>query len=359
MTLKVDIKKQLGSFSLSVSFEAGNEVLSLLGGSGCGKSMTLRCIAGIVTPDSGHIEAEGVTFFDSRRRINLKPQERHCGLLFQNYALFPNMTARQNIMTVFAHRRQSPRDREELYRKLAERFYITGLENHYPSQLSGGQQQRVALARIMASDPVLIMLDEPLSALDSFLRWKLEQKLSVTLHDFQGTTLYVSHSRDEVYRLCDKVCVINEGCSEPVKTTAEFFRRPPTIAACILSGCKNFSRALPTGKHTLKALDWAMDFVCAEEIPEGTKYIGVRAHHFHARQNGDTGENIMKARVLEVREDIFSTITVVRPEGAPHGSSLSSVRVESSKEEAAGWKKGELLTFGISSSEVMPLLPSL
>ena len=213
MSALVKFRKKFGAFSLSVDFEAENEVLALLGGSGCGKSMTLKCIAGIVTPDEGKIVVDGVTFFDSERGVNLKPQQRRCGLLFQNYALFPNMTAKQNIMTVLRRGSGRCENSEARYREIAEKFFITGLEEHYPSQLSGGQQQRVALARIMASDPAIIMLDEPLSALDSYLRWQLELNLRRTLAEFPGTTLYVSHNRDEVYRLCSKVCVINNGQS--------------------------------------------------------------------------------------------------------------------------------------------------
>ena len=200
MSALVKFRKKFGAFSLSVDFEAEDEVLALLGGSGCGKSMTLKCIAGIVTPDEGKIVVDGVTFFDSERGVNLKPQQRRCGLLFQNYALFPNMTAKQNIMTVLRRGSGRCENSEARYREIAEKFFITGLEEHYPSQLSGGQQQRVALARIMASDPAIIMLDEPLSALDSYLRWQLELNLQRTLAEFPGTTLYVSHNRDEVYR---------------------------------------------------------------------------------------------------------------------------------------------------------------
>ncbi|MCF0247533.1 MAG: ATP-binding cassette domain-containing protein, partial [Synergistes sp.] len=167
MSSVVKFRKKLGNFCLEVDFEAGNEVMALIGGSGCGKSITLKCIAGVVTPDEGVISVNGTTFFDSAAKINLKPQARHTGLLFQNYALFPNMTAKQNIMTVFEHGAGGKADKEARYEKIAERFFIGGLEDHYPSQLSGGQQQRVALARIMASDPEIIMLDEPLSALDS------------------------------------------------------------------------------------------------------------------------------------------------------------------------------------------------
>ena len=237
MSVYVKIKKSFGNFVLDTEFEAENEILALLGASGSGKSMTLKCIAGIVKPDNGRIVVDGVTLFDSDKKINLSPQERHVGLLFQNYALFPNMTVEQNLYTVLKNC-NGQKDTKERLDLLLESFYLTGLEKHYPGQLSGGQQQRVALARIMASDPKIIMLDEPLSALDSYLRWQVEKELTDILGKYNGATLYVSHNRDEVNRICQKVCVINNGCSEKVSSINEFFNAPPTLASALLSGCK-------------------------------------------------------------------------------------------------------------------------
>ena len=143
MSALVKFRKKFGAFSLSVDFEAEDEVLALLGGSGCGKSMTLKCIAGIVTPDEGKIVVDGVTFFDSERGVNLKPQQRRCGLLFQNYALFPNMTAKQNIMTVLRRGSGRCENSEARYREIAEKFFITGLEEALPLAALG----RAAAAR--------------------------------------------------------------------------------------------------------------------------------------------------------------------------------------------------------------------
>ncbi|MDO4560928.1 MAG: ATP-binding cassette domain-containing protein [bacterium] len=356
MSAIVNFKKKLGSFSLEVDFEAGNEVLALLGGSGCGKSMTLKCIAGIVTPDEGRIVVDGVTFFDSKKGINLKPQQRRTGLLFQNYALFPNMTTRQNIMTVFEHGAGRSANKEERYQEIAKRFFITGLEDHYPSQLSGGQQQRVALARIMASDPAVIMLDEPLSALDSFLHWQLELKLARILREYSGTTLYVSHNRDEVYRLCDRVCVINQGQSEPVKTVAEFFDAPPTLAAAILSGCKNFSRADLVDRFHLRARDWNMVFKCAGAIPENTRYVGVRAHYLIPVPENERDENTIRGEILEVRDDVFSAIITVRPNDTESESNFAVIRTELSKALAKNYQAGEIIYLKVSPADVMPLL---
>lgn len=174
MSLDMKIKKNLGGFQLDVELHAGNETLALLGASGCGKSMTLRCIAGIETPDEGYIRVDGETLFDSEEKIDVPVQKRHVGLLFQNYALFPNMNVEQNIMLGMKSLPMPKDQKTAECRRVIEKFYLGGLENHSVRQLSGGQQQRVALARIMVSKPRILMLDEPFSALDSFLRWELE-----------------------------------------------------------------------------------------------------------------------------------------------------------------------------------------
>ena len=172
MSLTVDMKKKLGSFELETKFEAENGVTCLLGPSGCGKSMTLKCIAGIEKPDEGRIELDGTVLFDSKKGINLPPQKRMVGYMFQNYALFPNMTVRQNILCGMRHIKDKA-EKEARLNKYVSMFRLEGLENHRPAQLSGGQAQRTALARIMVSDPKLLLLDEPFSALDAHLRDKL------------------------------------------------------------------------------------------------------------------------------------------------------------------------------------------
>ena len=165
MSISVDIEKNLGAFRLDVHFSAGSEVIALLGASGCGKSMTLKCIAGIEKPDRGRIVVNDVTLFDSEKGVNLTPQQRHTGLLFQNYALFPNMTVLQNIRAG-ARRERDGGKRASITENVIKSFGLTNLVKCYPHQLSGGQQQRVALARILVSDPGVLLLDEPFSALD-------------------------------------------------------------------------------------------------------------------------------------------------------------------------------------------------
>ena len=193
MSLTVDIHKQLGRFSLDAAFRADGGTLGLLGASGSGKSLTLKCIAGIERPDRGKILLNGVTLFDSERRINLPPQKRRVGYLFQNYALFPNMTVRQNILCGIRWERDRARRAAE-FRRVVELLHLQGLEEQRPDQLSGGQQQRTALARILVSRPELLMLDEPFSALDEHLRDQLQIQMKKLLDAFDGDILLVTHN---------------------------------------------------------------------------------------------------------------------------------------------------------------------
>jgi molybdate transport system ATP-binding protein len=262
------------------------------------------------------------------------------------------MTVEQNIKSVLALR--SGVNVRERFKSLAEKFYIGGLENHYPSTLSGGQKQRVALARIMASDPAALMLDEPLSALDSYLRWQLEGELIRTLEDFPGSTLYVSHNRDEVYRLCRDVCVMDEGRAEPVRTVRELFESPGTLASSLLSGCKNYSRARKSGDNTIHALDWNVELKCGAEVTDDISYIGVRAHYVSIGANPG-GENAFRCRVLIVIPDVFSSIVNVLPDGAAAGADFSRIRVEAPKEWAEGLKRGDWVTVAVRPEAIMLL----
>ena len=195
MSLSVDIEKRLGDFTLRVAFETNGGVLGLLGASGCGKSMTLKCIAGIEKPDSGRIVLDGRTLFDANQHINLPPQQRQVGYLFQNYALFPNMTVRQNILCGLRAQKDKAK-REQALEEIVALLQLQGLEDRRPAQISGGQAQRAALARILVSRPKLLMLDEPFSALDTHLRVQLQMQMRALLAGFGGDVLLVTHSRD-------------------------------------------------------------------------------------------------------------------------------------------------------------------
>ena len=309
MSLYVDIEKRLGGFRLRVKVETDGEVLALLGASGCGKSMTLKCIAGVETPDRGKIVLNGRTLFDSEKKINLPPQKRRVGYLFQQYALFPNMTAAQNITCALRH---LPRgEKSARLAELVKTFRLEGLEHLRPAQLSGGQQQRVALARIFASRPEALLLDEPFSALDSYLRWQLELSLMDTLQSYAGDVLFVSHSRDEVYRLCQSVCVLSGGLAEAKMPVRDLMDAPATRAAALLSGCKNVSRARRAGEYAVECLDWGVTLRTAQQVGEDVTFAGYRAHFFDLVDG--PGENVIECRAQRVIDNIFSVIIMLQP----------------------------------------------
>ena len=278
MSLIVDIEKKLGSFILRAKFETGHGTMALLGASGCGKSVTLKCIAGIMTPDRGRIVLDGITLFDSDQHIDLTPQQRQVGYLFQQYALFPNMTVAQNIQCGI--RTGSRTEKQQLTARQLRRFRLEGLERKYPSQLSGGQQQRVALARILASEPKAILLDEPFTALDSFLKWNLELELSDLLSDFDGPILWVSHDLGECCRNCRTVCVMENGASGAVTDMESLVRRPATQSAARLTGCRNFLSARSCeGGVRLDGWDITLplstgDGTCTVAIPDSAVSLG-------------------------------------------------------------------------------------
>lgn len=296
MALQVNIRKRLEDFTLEAEFEAGREIFAILGASGCGKSMTLRCVAGIETPDEGRIVLDGRVLYDSGARINLPPQKRRVGYMFQDYALFPNMTVEKNIMAGMG-RRPDRRKAAEYIR----RFRLEGLERRYPAELSGGQKQRVAMARMLASEPDVLLLDEPFSALDGYLRWKLEQEMKALLLEIDRPVLFVSHSRDEVYRLCSRVCCIREGKMEGAWPVKEFFDNPRTETAALLSGCKNISRARVLDVHRIEAVDWGVVLTVDRTEPD-IDAVGIRAHYF---KPGEGGENCFPVLRSCIQEDPF------------------------------------------------------
>lgn len=280
MSLSVDIAKHFGDFSLEVAFDAGAETLGFLGASGCGKSLTLRCIAGIETPDEGKIIVNDTVFFDKahgkKARINLAPQQRKTALLFQNYQLFPNLTVEQNVAAGLSPKIDSA-TRSALINEQLVRFGLEKLAKRYPLQLSGGQQQRVALARMLAAKPGILMLDEPFSALDAHLKSALEQDLQKLFERFEGSILYVSHDIDEAFRFCDRIAVVNEGHLEEIDTKDRIITDPQTLATIRLSGCKNTTEATYIDEHHAFLPKWNITITSTKPLSPEIKYCGMRA----------------------------------------------------------------------------------
>lgn len=383
MSLSVDIRKRLGDFSLDVSFKAENpaETLALLGASGCGKSMALKCVAGVERPDEGRIVLNGRVLYDSAARVNVPAQRRRVGYLFQSYALFPAMTVLDNVLV--GARGATRAERLAMAVRQIRAFRLEGLEGRRPAELSGGQQQRCALARIMASEPELLLLDEPFSALDGYLRWQLELELADTLRAFPGGVVFVTHSRDEVYRMCDRVCVLTDGRGGRTVPTSELFDAPATLAEALISGCKNVSPAVPVGPETLDCADWGVRLACGRAVA-GCAHAGIRAHFLRiveadgrpvdtigdvatgfgsARGQGERcaasrsrvvarsrAENRIPCTVARVIDNVFSTIVMC---ATPGGACL---RVELGKDAWAALGCPARVTLQVAPSDVMPLV---
>ena len=209
MSLLVDIEKDYGGFHLCSRFETNGGITGLLGASGCGKSQTLRCIAGVQTPDKGRIVLDGVTLYDSERHINLTPQQRGVGYLFQSYALFPNMTVRANILTGL-HREKDAAKKQVAFEHAIHLLKLEGLEDRRPAQLSGGEQQRVSIARALAKNPKLLLCDEPTGALDYKTGKQVLALLQRTCRETGRTVIVITHNT-ALTAMADRIIQVKSG----------------------------------------------------------------------------------------------------------------------------------------------------
>jgi len=277
MPLQVQVAKQLPNFALDVSFTAGDAPLGILGPSGAGKTMLLRCIAGLEQPDRGRIDLNGRVLLDTAARIRVPARNRRVGLLFQHYALFPNRTVAENI--AFGLRNLPADEQSRRLAALIDRTHARGLESRYPRELSGGEQQRVALARALSIEPEALLLDEPLSALDTHLRSQVETQLQETFAAYRRPALVVTHNIEEAYRLGEQLLVLARGRVAAFGAKEEIFRHPPSLEVAQLTGCKNFSQARRVSDYTIEALDWGCNLRVAHALARPAGHVGIRAHH--------------------------------------------------------------------------------
>ena len=310
MAVNIHIRKNLGSFCLDVRFQSEASRIGILGASGSGKSMTLKNIAGIETPDEGEIIIHDRVLYQENQKINVRPQERHIGYLFQNYALFPTMTVEKNIAAGLKGRKQENQNR---VRDMVRKFRLEGLENRLPGELSGGQQPGGALARIRAQEPEVILLDEPFSALDMFLKDRLQQELMEMFRDYKGTIIMVSHDRDEIYRFSEELVIMDQGKVVTSGKTKEIFRNPGKVEAARLTGCKNISRVKRQSEHAVTALDWGVELRTDQKIPEGVTHVGFRAHEFLPVW-GERRKNCIRAEIIDSAQLPFEKKFYIRPE---------------------------------------------
>ncbi|MBF1053364.1 MAG: ATP-binding cassette domain-containing protein [Parvimonas sp.] len=315
----VDIEKKFGKFTLKTKFQFDNEIMGLLGASGSGKSLTLKCIAGIEKPDKGRIILNDRVLFDSEKKINISPKDRKIGYLFQDYALFPNMNVYENIKVGI----REGENFDKLIIEKLEEMRISHLKDKKINEISGGEKQRVALARLLINKPEIILLDEPFSALDDYLKSKIELEVAEVLRNYKIPTILVSHSREEVYRLCNEICVMSNGKSEDLMNKKELFKNPKTFSSCLISGCKNFSKIEKISENRLRALDWNVELETSDTILEEHKILGIRAHLIELEKSD---ENSFAVEVERVVEDVFTYIILVRKKDAKN-----SIRIEVDK----------------------------
>lgn len=310
MSLSIKIEKKLKDIHLNLDFstETGGGITGILGASGCGKSMTLKAIAGIITPDKGRIVLNGKVLFDSEQGINLRIQDRGIGYLFQNYALFPHMTVAENVRMAVKGTKAEKKELADFYLRL---FRIEELSGRYPGLLSGGQQQRAALARVMASRPLVLMFDEPFSALDYSLKEMLELELLEELKTFSGDVLFVTHNRDEIYRFCQTIKVLNQGQIVASGKVKEVFQNPGTLSAARLTGCKNLEAIRHETPHRFFVPAWGVSLsVEKREVPKNAAYIGIRAHDFKEAPKPEKN-NTVPCRIKALLEAPFEVTLVL------------------------------------------------
>jgi len=307
MYLHVKISKKLtnknsNEFVLNAEFKCSNEMIVLFGPSGAGKTLTLECIAGLEVPDKGYINVNGITYFDSEKSINISPQKRKTGYLFQNFALFPHLTVEENI--IFGLR--SGNNTKEKMQEMLDVFEIHELEKRYPSQLSGGQRQRVALARALITRPRILLLDEPFSSLDYIVRMRLRRDLKKIRKIIKIPIILITHNPVEAYTMADTIIVYKHGGIEQIAPPKEIFSKPINENVAKLVGMNNIFKG--------KILDIINDEVM---IQSHKKIIALRMGSLQI------GEKvtwcIRPDQVMVVRED--------RPLGKTVASNIFSGRI--------------------------------
>lgn len=325
--LECKIKKAFKNFYLDTDFVMEEARLGLLGPSGSGKSLTLKAIAGLIKPDSGKIILNGRTLFDSERYINLRPQDRRVGFLFQDYALFPNFTVEENVKAGLRENSKA-----DVSKKLNE-MRIYHIKDKYPDQISGGERQRTALCRILVNDPEILLLDEPFSALDEYLRSEIEEEVVKFIHTYRLKTILVSHNKEEVYRMCNNIVSISSGKTNMVKAKKDFFDNPTNITEAKLIGIKNFSSyEIRDNEIFLKA--WGISIKTCRKFDGNL--IGIKDKAIKLSSQA-INENSFKLESYHLIENIDSMVIVYNKDE----KNYEDLKLEFPKEEYKKLKDGQ------------------
>ncbi|MHB8104920.1 MAG: sulfate/molybdate ABC transporter ATP-binding protein [Dehalococcoidales bacterium] len=307
--LEVSIKKSLAGFNLNANFSINQEILAILGPSGSGKTMTLQCIAGLIKPDAGYIKLNDKVLLDTNAKVNLKPQSRRVGFVFQNYALFSHLNVRDNVNYGIRHLPKP--EIADRVAQLLDKMHLSDLGHRYPRQLSAGQQQRVALARAIAPEPEVLLLDEPFSALDSQVKERMELEIMNLQNFFKGNILFVTHDLTEGYKLASKIAVYESGRVVQCDYKNRVIGAPANRTVARLTGVRNIMQG------SIEAINGSMVQVMVPELggslkvvndeTEGlavnqTVTVGIRPEYIHIVDQ--PGENTFQCKADRIVEGV-------------------------------------------------------
>lgn len=330
MELKLEIKKKLPSFTLDLKFQSSSKAIGIIGESGSGKTLTLKVLSGLVEPDHGFVSLGSSSFYDSNRNIFLPPEKREIGYMFQSYALFPHMTAYENVEFVI-----KAGEKRDKVKDLLQAVYLWDRKDHYPSELSGGQKQRLALARILATSPRLILLDEPFSALDKKLRWKMELEIISLIKDFNIPLILVSHDSEEIYRIGEEVLVLKDGKIVDQGPKERVFKNPSSQFSASLLGYENISPLKNIdGKVFLEDYGISLDLSPLEKGKIGFKAKDISI------SKGEEGSDPMK--ISQIIQGLDSTTLILRKDKNFKGLIVST-------ETPRAFKEGEYVRIALDN----------
>lgn len=332
-TLEMNVGKALDHFDLAVELHASKGAVGLLGASGAGKTMTLRMIAGIVTPDHGRIVLNGRVLFDRAASQNLPAAQRKIGVVFQDYALFPHMTVAENVG--FGLGRISRAERQVRVQKQLAQMCIDELAQSYPTEISGGQRQRVAIARCMAIEPDALLFDEPFAALDPHLRRQMEEQLREALANYNGAVIFVTHDMEEAFRFCSELLVLDGGRVIASGPKHQLFERPESVVAARLTGCKNIVPARRVAENRIAVPKWNCELQTAEKAPDTLTHVGMRSHQIAFHPAADTGNSFL-CWLVSTSEAPHEMTLYLRLHAAPQPGELPHLQADVTKET---WRK--------------------
>jgi molybdate transport system ATP-binding protein len=318
----IDLAKRLGSFQLQINLELGTEVLVLFGPSGGGKTSTLNLVAGLSTPDEGEIVMDGNVWFRRKRSgppAHVPARQRRVGYVFQDYALFPHLTALQNVAFGLA---RAP-DASARARTLLERVSMTSFAERRPHELSGGQQQRVAIARALAVQPKVLLLDEPFTALEAGVRERLQQELRALQRELRLVVVYVTHRIEDAFAMGDRIAVLRAGHIEQVGPIDDVFRRPVNKQVAEVLGIRNLFHACVQHTDEGPALGWdGIPLHAAGSLTTGTEvtaYIrpeDIKIVYPDRPLSRAVSENVLDAEITaSYRNAAFRVLRVRVPNG--------------------------------------------